>query len=242
LFDYQNVGSVEFIVTDDGRFYFSEKKARIQVEHPITEMCSGIDLVREQFRIAAGEPLALTQADVHLRGWAVMARIHAEDPWNHFWPSPGQLRRMRIPTGANIRVDSYAYSGCAVPPAYDSLFAKLTAWGPEREAAVNRLGRALSDFKIVGIPTNIPLLQQIVANEAFVNGCYHTGSLKRASIDQSIGQSISDPDADLQADAYLSDLAVAAAITYVRRHQQFDPSLPDRMLSGWHRDSRRLPA
>jgi acetyl/propionyl-CoA carboxylase alpha subunit len=237
LFGYQNVGSVEFIGTDDGHFYFSEIKARIQVEHPLTEMRSGVDLVQEQFRIAAGEPLSFTQSDVQLRGWTLLARVRAEDPWNHFWPSPGLLRRMHLPTGPNVRVDTYSYSGCAIPSAYDPLFAKLTAWGPDRETSIARLRRALTDFKVVGIPTNIPLLQQLLNDEGFVSGRTYTDSLRQ----ETIAEMTSVQEAGAKAPDNFADLAVAAAITYIRRHQHFDPSLPDRMLTGWHRDSRRLP-
>jgi acetyl/propionyl-CoA carboxylase alpha subunit len=139
---------------------------------------------------------------------------------------------MRLPTGSHVRVDTYAYSGCAIPPAYDPLFAKLTAWGPERETAIARLRRALTDLKVVGIPTNIPLLQQVLNDEGFINGRTYTDSLKQPAIAETASAETGD---------HFADLAVAAAITYVRRHQQFDHSLPDRMLSGWHRDSRRLP-
>ncbi|HRQ40473.1 MAG TPA: biotin carboxylase N-terminal domain-containing protein [Chloroflexota bacterium] len=228
LFHYQNVGSVEFLVTDSGDFYFSEIKARIQVEHPLTEMRSGVDLLQEQIRVAAGETLSFRQEDIYLCGWAVLARIYAEDPWRHFLPSPGRLARLRVPSGPDIRVDTYTYSGCQVPAAYAPLFAKLTAWGPERAASIARLRQGLADFAVAGIPTNIPLLQQIVAAEGFVNGRYHTGSLKEPALKNGA------------AAPHLRDLAVIAAITYIRRHQQFDPAAPERLLSGWHRESRRI--
>lgn len=228
LFDYQNAGTVEFLVDRNGRFYFSEIKGRIQVDHPLTEMRSGIDLVREQIRLAAGEPLGMTQEDVHLRGWALLCRLNAEDPWQQFLPSPGQLLRMRVPTGAHIRVDTYAYSGCHVPTAYDSLFAKLSVWAPDRATAVARLRRALADFALAGIPTNMPLMQQLTEEPSFVNGRYHAGSLSEPAI-------VDSPETD-----DLLALAVAAAIRYVQRHQTLNPTVPERMLSGWHRDSRRL--
>ncbi len=228
LFHYQNVGSVEFLVTDEGCFYFSEIKARIQVEHSLTEMRAGVDLVQEQLRVAAGEPLSFRQADVQLRGWAMLARIYAEDPQRHFLPSPGKLTRLRLPTGPDIRVDTYAYSGCPVPAAYAPLFAKLTTWGPDRVASMARLRQGLADFAAAGIPTNIPLLQQIVQAEGFVNGRYHTGSLKEPALENGA------------AAPHLRDLAVIAAITYIRRHQQFDPAAPERLATGWHRESRRI--
>lgn len=228
LFDYQNVGSVEFLVTDEGCFYFSEIKARIQVEHSLTEVRAGVDLVQEQLRVAAGEPLSFRQADVQLRGWAMLARIYAEDPQRHFLPSPGKLTRLRLPTGPDIRVDTYAYSGCPVPAAYAPLFAKLTTWGPDRAASMARLRQGLADFAAAGIPTNIPLLQQIVQAEGFVYGRYHTGSLKEPVLENGT------------AAPHLRDLAVIAAITYIRRHQQFDPAAPERLATGWHRESRRI--
>ncbi|GIK58729.1 MAG: ATP-grasp domain-containing protein [Chloroflexi bacterium] len=228
LFHYQNVGSVEFLVTDAGEFYFSEIKARIQVEHPLTEMRAGIDLVREQIRLAAGESLSFRQEDVNLRGWAVLARIYAEDPQRHFLPSPGRLARLRVPTGPDIRVDTYAYSGCQVPAAYAPLFAKLTAWGPDRASSIARLRQGLADFAVAGIPTNIPLLQQIVQAEGFVYGRYHTGSLKEPLLENGA------------AAPHLRDLAVIAAITYIRRHQQFEPAALERLATGWHRESRRI--
>ncbi len=228
LFNYQNVGSVEFLVTDEGHVYFSEIKARIQVEHCLTEMRAGVDLVQAQMRLAAGESLSFRQADVQLRGWAMLARVYAEDPWRHFLPSPGKLTRLRLPTGPDIRIDTYAYSGCQVPAAYAPLFAKLTTWGPDRATSMARLRQGLADFAVTGIPTNISLLQQIVAAEGFVNGRYHTGSLKEPVLENGT------------AAPHLRDLAVIAAITYIRRHQQFDPAASERLLSGWHRESRRV--
>ncbi len=174
LFNYENVGTVEFIVDKHGNFYFSEIKARIQVEHPLTEMLTRLDLVREQIRIAAGEELPLAQEDVWLGGAAMMCRIRASDPWRDYLPSPGTLKRVRLPGGPEVRVDTYVYCRCEVPPAYDPLIAKLTVWGKSREMCRQRLERALQDFSVIGAPTNLALLQHIVQNPKFVEGVYST--------------------------------------------------------------------
>ncbi len=168
LFNYENLGTVEFLVDADGVFYFSEFKARIQIEHTLTEMLTGLDLVQLQLLMAAGEPLPLRQADVRLDGWALMCRLRAEDPTNNFLPSPGRLRRVRLPGGPDVRVDTYVYCHCDVPPAYDPLVAKVTVWAPDRPRAVERMRRALEDFTIIGPPTNLPLLTRVMHHPAFV--------------------------------------------------------------------------
>lgn len=229
LFQYENAGTVEFLVNGDGTFYFSEIKARIQVEHPVTEMRANVDLVREQIRIAAGERLSLRQEDVRLSGWAILCRVNAEDPWENFMPSPGLLRRVRLPGGPAVRVDTYAYCGCSVPARYDPLIAKLTVWAADRETCVQRLRRALEDFTLIGTPTNLPLLQRILHSKDFIDGRYSTDFLVH-------------PFGNGQApQALLQDLAVAAAVMFVQRNQRFNPSVPERLRSGWHRESRRLP-
>ncbi|MBK8989049.1 MAG: biotin carboxylase [Chloroflexi bacterium] len=228
LFHYENAGTVEFLVDGDGNFYFTEIKARIQVEHPLTEMVTRLDLVREQIRIAAGEPLGQTQADVRLDGWAILCRIHAEDPWRRL-PSPGQMRRVRLPGGPEVRVDTYVYSECDVPAKYDSLIAKLTVWGEDREQCLARVRRAVEDFQLVGTPTNLPLLQHVLCSEAFAHGRYDTNLLTTEFT------------CEPQRESYFSDLAVIAAMLYVRRNQMFRPSVPPRALNAWHQDSRRLP-
>lgn len=229
LFNYQNVGTVEFLVDEEGNFYFTEIKARLQVEHPLTEMASRVDLVQEQIRIAAGEPLSLRQEDVMPVGWAMMSRISAEDPWNRFLPSPGQLRRVRLPGGPEVRVDTYVYCECEVPGEYDPLIAKLTVWAPERKRCLQRMRRALEDFILIGTATNIPQLRRILHANKFVEGDYSTAFSTRTFAGES------------GPDKHLRDLAVAAAVLYARRNQTFYPVTPERTKKGWHRDSRRLP-
>ncbi len=228
LFKYENAGTVEFLVDGNGRYYFTEIKARIQVDHVLTEMVTRTDLVREQLLIAAGEPLTQTQADVRLDGWAMMCRIHAEDPWRRL-PSPGRLRRVRMPNGPEVRVDTYVYSECDVPAKYDPLIAKLTVWGADRAQCLARARRAVEDFQLVGTPTNLPLLQHVLCSPDFANGRYDTDLLAHEFR------------CDPQRETYFRDLAVIAAMLYVRRNQMFRPIVPARALNGWHRDSRRLP-
>ncbi|MCA9958066.1 MAG: acetyl-CoA carboxylase biotin carboxylase subunit [Anaerolineales bacterium] len=228
LFNYQNAGTVEFLVDEAGQFYFTEIKARIQVEHPLTELVTRLDLVREQIRIAAGEPLGWTQQDVQPQGWAMLCRINAEDPWNHFLPSPGQVDMLRLPGGPEIRVDTYVYCGCRVPDTYDPLLAKLSVWGADRQLCLQRMQRALEGLKLTGLATNLPVLQRVFTSSAFIKGAYTTDLLR-----QPLGEFV-----DLQ--EHLRDLAAIAAILYLRRNAPESPTVSPRTQSGWHRASRRL--
>lgn len=228
LFNYENAGTVEFLVDKAGHYYFTEIKARIQVEHVLTEMLSRVDLVEEQLRIAAGEPLRRSQDMIRLDGWSILCRVHAEDPWRRL-ANPGRLGRIRFPTGPEVRIDSYVYTDCNVPARYDSLIAKLTVWGNDRADALARARRALEDFQITGTPTNLPLLQHVLCSEDFANGRYDTDSLTHEFR------------CDPQRETYFRDLAVIAAMLYVRRNQMFRPTVPPRALNAWHQDSRRLP-
>jgi acetyl-CoA carboxylase, biotin carboxylase subunit len=176
---YVNAGTVEFLVDADRSFYFLEMNTRLQVEHPVTEMVTGIDLVREQLRIAAGEPLGFAQADVSVRGAAIECRINAEDPFGGWMPSPGKITGLRAASGPWVRDDSGAYEGYVVPRFYDTLLAKLIVWGADRPAAIQRMGRALSEYKVVGILTTIPVLAQIVGHEDFRAGRISTAFLDR---------------------------------------------------------------
>jgi acetyl-CoA carboxylase, biotin carboxylase subunit len=176
---YVNAGTVEFLVDADRSFYFLEMNTRLQVEHPVTEMVTGIDLVREQLRIAAGEPLGFAQADVSLRGAAIECRINAEDPFGGWMPSPGKITGLRAASGPWARDDSGAYEGYTVPRFYDTLLAKLIVWGADRPSAIQRMARALSEYKVVGILTTIPVLAQIVAHEDFRAGRLSTAFLDR---------------------------------------------------------------
>ena len=175
---YTNAGTIEFVVDKDEKFYFLEMNTRIQVEHTITESITGIDLIKEQIRLAMGEELGYNQSDIRIKGHAIECRINAEDPANQFMPSPGLVTDYQLPGGIGIRVDGYIYTGYTVPPHYDSLIAKLIATGRDRDEAIARLKRALSEFKIEGIKTTIPLHQNILNDERFLNRNIFTNFLK----------------------------------------------------------------
>ena len=166
-FDYTNAGTVEFIYSD-GDFYFLEMNARLQVEHPITEQVTGLDIVRRQIRIAAGEELDRRQEDITINGWAIECRINAEDPMNDFAPSPGRLTRYRSPGGPGIRVDSGVYTGYTISPYYDSMVSKLISWGEHRLEAIERMRRALYEYVIIGVTTNIPFHKAVLGNPHFI--------------------------------------------------------------------------
>lgn len=176
--NYCGAGTVEFIVTDDGQFYFMEMNTRIQVEHPVTEMVTGTDLVKAQILAAAGEPLPWSQQDIHLSGWAIECRINAEDPRHNFMPCPGTLTRYTPPFGRGIRVDSAMYRGCVITPFYDSMIAKLIVWAPTRSEAIDKMEKALSDFRIEGVVTNISLQKKILQTPLFRSGDMHTSDLE----------------------------------------------------------------
>jgi len=173
--DYVNAGTVEFLLDTDGSFYFMEMNTRVQVEHPVTEQVTGVDIITEQIRIAAGEPMKhATQESVDLRGHAIEFRINAEDPLHNFRPHPGRIEVFNPPGGFGVRVDSHLYSGYVVPPNYDSLLAKLIVWGETRAEAVARARRALDEFIIVGVPTTILFHQFVVEEEHFARGEVYT--------------------------------------------------------------------
>jgi acetyl-CoA carboxylase, biotin carboxylase subunit len=176
---YHNAGTIEFLVTPKGEFYFMEMNTRIQVEHPVTEMVTGIDLIQEQLRIAAGEPLHVRQKDVQLTGHCIEVRLTAEDPDKGFAPACGTVQRYDAPGGPGIRVDTHIYNGYTVPPYYDSLLVKLLAYAPTREAAIARMERALSETRLEGLATNLPFQQKILANEYFRRGELSTDFLAR---------------------------------------------------------------
>ncbi len=175
---YRNAGTVEFMLDDHGRFYFMEMNTRIQVEHPVTEMVTGIDLVKEQIRIAAGQRLTCDQRAVEPKGHAIEFRVNAEDPARQFAPSPGRIEWLHFPGGPGVRVDSHVYCGYDVLPFYDSLIAKLIVHGDTRDEAIQRLGRALGEFMIDGIQTTLPLGRALMNDVAFRRGRYDTGFLE----------------------------------------------------------------
>ena len=172
---YYSAGTVEFLLDQDRRFYFMEMNTRVQVEHPVTEMVTGVDVIKEQIRIAAGLPLTLTQDAIEMRGHAIECRINAEDPYNQFMPSPGKITGFHMPGGPGV--DSHAYSEYVVPPYYDSLLAKLIAYGRDRCEAIAKMRRALDEFVVEGISTTIPLLQLIMEDSSFLQGKVHTSHL-----------------------------------------------------------------
>ena len=168
--NYWNAGTVEFLLDKNGKFYFMEMNTRIQVEHPVTEMVTGIDLVKEQILVAAGEPLRFKQEDIKIQGHAIECRINAEDPAKNFMPSPGLIQFYNPPGGPGIRVDSFVYTGYTIPPNYDSMVAKLIAWGADRDEAIERMTRALEEFEVFGISTTIPFHLEVMANPFFRKG------------------------------------------------------------------------
>jgi acetyl-CoA carboxylase, biotin carboxylase subunit len=178
---YSNVGTIEFLADAEGNFYFLEMNTRLQVEHPVTELVTGLDLVQLQIRIAAGELLPFRQEDVAMRGHAMECRIYAEDPENNYFPSPGQILRLAEPSGPGIRLDSALYEGWNVPLEYDPLLAKLIAYGESRSQAIDRMRRALSEYFVGGVKTNLSLFRRILTNEEFAAGKADTGFLDRLS-------------------------------------------------------------
>ena len=175
---YRNAGTVEFLMDPDGNFFFSEMNVRIQVEHPVTEMVTGLDLVREQIRVAAGEPLSFSQESVRVAGASIECRINAEDP-ERFIPSPGTITSFHSPGGPGVRVDTAAYAGAVIPPYYDSLVAKLIVHGEDRTHAVARMRRALAEMEVEGIHTTLPLHRRIMESEEFLAGGFDTGFIGR---------------------------------------------------------------
>ncbi|KIL41109.1 acetyl-CoA carboxylase [Gordoniibacillus kamchatkensis] len=170
--DYAGAGTLEFLLGPDGKFYFMEMNTRIQVEHPVTEMITGIDLIKEMIRIGEGEPLSFTQDDVQIDGWSIECRINAEDPNRNFMPSPGQVKFYLPPGGYGVRVDSAVYPGYTISPHYDSMVAKLIVWAPTRGEAVARMKRALEEFAIEGVHTTIPFHLKLLDHRTFLAGTH----------------------------------------------------------------------
>src|SRR5688572_10006137 len=174
--DYVGAGTVEFLVSDvDRSFYFLEMNTRLQVEHPVTELVTGIDLVKEQIRVAFGEPLSFTQDDVRMNGHAIECRVYAEDPENNFMPSPGRITRLRVPHGPGVRDDGGVYEGAEVSIYYDPMISKFAVLGRDRQEAIDRMGRALSEYVVEGIKTTLPFFRAVMMDEEFVAGKLDTG-------------------------------------------------------------------
>ncbi|SEB69264.1 acetyl-CoA carboxylase biotin carboxylase subunit [Paenibacillus sp. GP183] len=168
--NYSGAGTLEFLLGQDGQFYFMEMNTRIQVEHPVTEMITGVDLIKEMIRVAEGDPLSFTQEDIQINGWAIECRVNAEDPDKNFMPSAGQITFYLPPGGFGVRIDSAAYQGYTIPPHYDSMIAKLIVWGHTREEAINRMKRALSEFAVEGVYTTIPFHLKLLEHKKFISG------------------------------------------------------------------------
>ena len=203
---YTNAGTVEFLVDDEQNFYFLEVNTRLQVEHPVTELVTGLDLVHLQIRIAQGEPLPLSQQDIELRGHAIECRVYAEDPDNGFFPSPGRITRLLQPGGPGIREDSGIYEGWVVPMDYDPMLSKLIAYAPTRDLAIARLLRALDEYVIGGIRTNLGFFRRILSDEGFRSARIDTGYLDRL-LAEPAGQNGGSPEAGDETVA-----AIAAAL------------------------------
>ena len=209
---YHNAGTMEFLVDSEKNFYFLEMNTRLQVEHPVTEMVIGRDLVHLQIRVAAGENLSFSQDDVTMRGAAIECRIYAEDPSNGFLPSPGRITRLITPSGPGVRDDSGVYAGWDVPVYYDSLLAKLCVWAETREAAINRLDRALGEYTIEGIRTTLPFFRAVVASGEFRAARLDTGFIDRFWNGESEKKECADEEVDMKP----GDIAAIAALLHAR--------------------------
>lgn len=183
--DYLNAGTIEFLLDEDQNYFFLEMNTRLQVEHPVTEMVTGVDIVKEQIRIARGRRLRYQQGDIGLSGWAIECRINAEDPYHGFLPSTGRITQSILPTGPGVRVDTGVFPGIEITPYYDSLISKLICWGETRGEAILRMRRALEEYRILGVRTNIPFHQNIMDSTRFIAGSFDTRFVEeRFSMDQ----------------------------------------------------------
>jgi pyruvate carboxylase subunit A len=224
---YEGAGTMEFLFSD-GRFYFLEVNARVQVEHPVTEMVTGVDIVKEQIRIASGLPLGIKQEDIRMNGSAIECRINAEDPLNDFVPTPGKIKSYHSPGGTGIRVDSGVYSSYTIPPFYDPMISKLIAWGRDRNEAIIRMRRALYEYIIVGIKNNIPFHKAVMENPRFVKGELGTHFIDNETTLIEDMKKIMEREKPLEEKlSHLFDekrriaaIAAVAAITQVHRHTQ----------------------
>jgi acetyl/propionyl-CoA carboxylase alpha subunit len=231
---YVNAGTVEFLVDKERKFYFLEMNTRVQVEHPVTELVTGVDIVQEQLRIARGRKLNYGQEDIRHRGWAIECRINAEDPYSDFMPSTGKITTVILPTGPGVRIDTGVYSGYEVTPYYDSLISKLICYGETRGEAVLRMRRALEEYRIMGVKTNIPFHQHMMDSHRFMSGSFDT-----SFVEQRFSMSDREAHDELQA-------AILATLVAHRQGQQASqivaPGERDtsnwKWLSRWERLSR----
>jgi acetyl-CoA carboxylase biotin carboxylase subunit len=228
--DYVGAGTVEFLVSDvDRSFYFLEMNTRLQVEHPVTELVTGIDLVREQIRVALGEPLSFKQEDVELRGHAIECRIYAEDPEQNFMPSPGRITRLRIPQGPGVRDDGGVYEGSEVSIYYDPMISKFATYGRDREEAIDRMRRALREYEIGGIKTTLPFFREVMKDEEFIAGRLHTGFISE----------FKDRRSPSDADETTQDIAAIAAVLAFSTRQAATPAAQPSQTR-WARAGREM--
>jgi acetyl-CoA carboxylase biotin carboxylase subunit len=225
---YTGAGTVEFLLADAPHdFYFLEMNTRLQVEHPVTELVTGLDLVREQFFVAAGEPLSFNQKDIEWRGHAIECRIYAEDPANNFFPSPGTITHLQEPAGPGVRIDSGVTRLSEVSIHYDPMIAKLAVWGRSRNHAIDCLRRALDEYEVSGITTTLPFFREVVMDEEFISGRLDTGFIARFN-ERHAPDELSEVEADLA--------AIAAALSYSKRQQQASMQIAMKALpSRWRR-------
>jgi len=209
--DYLNAGTIEFLVDKDQKFYFLEMNTRLQVEHPVTEMVTGIDIVKEQIRIARGRKLRYTQEEIRLNGWALECRINAEDPYNDFLPSTGLITQSILPTGPGVRVDTGVYAGFPISPFYDSLISKVICGGETRGEVILRMRRALEEYRILGVKTNIPFHQNIIASHRFMAGQFDT---------RFVEERFSMRDAEQGKENLAQIAAIMASLVEHRQHQR----------------------
>ena len=230
--NYVGAGTVEFLVSDvDRSFYFLEMNTRLQVEHPVTELVTGIDLVREQINVAAGKPLSFSQDDVRLTGHAIECRIYAEDPDANFMPSPGRIVRLRIPQGPGVRDDGGVYEGSEVSIYYDPMISKFAVYGRDREQAIERMKRALREYKIAGLKTTIPFFRAVMEDDEFVGGRLDTGFIERF---------FERRPRDVSQDEEARDIGlIAAALAYQKKSRPKTVAAPGRKLNAWVMSSRR---
>jgi acetyl/propionyl-CoA carboxylase alpha subunit len=223
---YRNAGTLEFLVDAGRNPYFLEMNTRLQVEHPVTEMVTGLDLVKLQIAIAQGEPLPFAQADLRQRGHAIECRVYAEDPAQGFLPSPGRIVALRAPAGPGVRDDSGVYEGGDVPIHYDPLISKLVAWGADRAEAIARMRRAVSEYAVLGITTTLPFFERVLRHPAFVSGDVDTGFIERHWAE--LGSAPSDE---------ARDIAVVAAAVRALRERASARAEPSNAGSGsaWRR-------
>jgi acetyl-CoA carboxylase biotin carboxylase subunit len=230
--NYVNAGTVEFLVDPEQNFYFLEMNTRLQVEHPVTEMVTGVDLVKLQIRVANGEAIPFQQHEIRQFGHAIEARIYAEDPFQNWMPSPGLIKKLRVPHGPGIRDDGGVYEGFTVPSMYDPMISKLAAWGRTRQEAIERLRRAVDEYRVVGIQNNLPFHRRILRDPGFIAGDFDTGYLGRVNV-------MARPDVD--AEEREMTAVIAAAILEFNRdaHLGFHAEEKGAARSIWKETARR---